>query len=41
MTSHQRSYVDHWIVEMRFEDMESLIKIQTEYLHNADILMNG
>lgn len=41
IASHQRSYVDHWIDEMRFEDMESLSKIQKVYLYNAGVMMNG
>lgn len=41
IVSHQRSYVDHWIDEMRFEDMESLSKIQKVYLYNSGVMMNG
>ena len=41
IASHQRSYVDHWIDEMRFEDMESLSKIQKVYLYNTGVMMNG
>ena len=41
IASHHRSYVDHWIDETRFEDMESLFKIQKVYLYNAGVMMSG
>lgn len=41
IASHGQSFVDHWIDEMRFEDMESLAKWQKVYLYNAGTMMNG
>lgn len=41
IASHGENFVDHWIDEMRFEDMESLSKWQKVYLYNAGTMMNG
>lgn len=41
IASHKQNFVDHWIDEMRFEDMESLSKIQKVYLYNSGVMMNG
>lgn len=41
IASHRHTFVDNWIDEMRFEDMESLSKTQKVYLHNAGVMMNG
>lgn len=39
--SHQRDYVDHWIDEMKFEDMDTLSRLQKVYLYNSGVMMNG
>ena len=41
IASHQHSFVDHWIDEIRFEDMGLLSKMQKVYLYNAGVMMNG
>lgn len=41
IASHQRNFVDHWIDEIRFEDMGSLSEMQKVYLYNAGVMMNG
>lgn len=41
IASHQRNFVDLWIDEMCFEDMETLSKKQKVYLYNSGAMMNG
>lgn len=41
IASHQRSFVDNWIDEISFEDIESLSAVQSVYLYNAGVMMNG
>lgn len=41
IASHQRDYVDHWIDEMKYEDMDSLSRLQKVYLYNSGVMMNG
>lgn len=41
IASHQRSYVNDWIDEMQFENIEELSKTQKVYLYNSGVMMNG
>lgn len=39
--SHKQSYVDHWIDEMCYEDMDLLFKTHKAYFYNAGTMVNG
>ena len=41
ISRHQRNFVDQWIDEMCFDDMDTLSKMQKVHLYNAGVMMNG
>lgn len=41
IASHCKEYIDQWIDEIKYDDMEMLSQWQKVFLHNAGVMMNG